>query len=99
MTREEIDALFSGLEGFEWDPSKAISNLAKHSVDFDEAAGIFYGRLTVEPSTRNDEPRWIAVGAVNGRLLRVVFVRRGNRIRIISAMKARKNDDWAYRNS
>ncbi|MFN7855847.1 MAG: BrnT family toxin [Acidovorax sp.] len=33
---------------FEWDPTKAASNLKKHQVSFDEAKSVFYDDFAVQ---------------------------------------------------
>jgi uncharacterized DUF497 family protein len=81
---------------FEWDSRKSDANLAKHGFDFEEASQIFYSPIFVSKSDRNKEERWVAIGSLNGRLIAVVFTRRKDVIRIISARRARKNEENAY---
>ena len=83
--------------GFDWDKRKSASNLAKHGIDFDGAVEIFYGPVVLRRSNRNNEERWIAVGSSGDRLIAVVFTRRADVIRIISARRARKNEEREYR--
>jgi uncharacterized protein len=85
--------------GFEWDEDKNEANLAKHGIDFDEAIGVFYEPLVVRRSNRNDEERWIAIGKSNNRIISVIFTRRNELIRIISASHPRRNEERAYRNA
>jgi uncharacterized protein len=84
---------------FEWDPDKAASNLAKHSVDFYAAAEVFAdpARL-VRPDTSHsdDEQRFQTIGAVRGVVLFVVYTMRGDTYRIISARKASRDERKAY---
>src|SRR5882757_388469 len=87
------------VSGFDWDERKSRSNLAKHGIDFDSAVEIFYGPVVLFRSDRNNEERWIAVGSSENRLIAVVFTRRAEVIRIISARRARKNEERAYRNA
>ena len=49
---------------FEWDPVKAISNLAKHGVDFADAATVLDDEyaLTIIDDGSADE-RYVTVGA------------------------------------
>ena len=84
---------------FEWDEAKASLNLRKHGIDFDEAARIFAGPVRTVSDARRDygEPRFIALGQVQGRTLRVTYTIRGGRYRIISAWKAGRHDQEAYR--
>lgn len=87
------------INGFDWDERKSRSNLAKHGIDFDGAAEIFYGPVVLRRSDRNNEERWLAVGFSENRLIAVVFTRRADVIRIISARRARKNEESEYHNA
>jgi uncharacterized DUF497 family protein len=84
---------------FEWDESKAESNFAKHNVPFDKAILAFDdpSRRTVA-DTRKDygEARWILVGLSEGRLLTVVWTRRDEKIRLISARGANQREKRDY---
>ncbi|MDX2221823.1 MAG: BrnT family toxin [Rhodospirillaceae bacterium] len=84
---------------FEWDEGKAAANLRKHGVDFEDALQIFAGFVRVLPDRRHDygEDRFIALGELRGRIVKVVFTRRGGAYRIISAWKANKRDQATYR--
>lgn len=95
----EFEQVLDGIEGFEWDEQKAQANLLKHEVDFRDAKEIFYEAPVVKRSDREGEARWIATGVSVGRLTAVIFTRRGNFIRIISARHARKNEERAYHQS
>lgn len=74
---------------FEWDPTKAAENVAKHGVSFEEAATVFRDSLSVtglDPDHSIDEERLVIFGvATSGRLLVVAHPERGDTIRIISA--------------
>ena len=84
---------------FEWDERKNLLNFGKHGIDFDDASEIFYGPIIFRQSDRNNEERWIAIGSLEDRLITVVFTRRKDVIRIISARRARKNEEREYRNA
>lgn len=77
---------------FEWDPRKAARNLAKHGVSFEEAATVFgdpLGRIEDDPRHSVDEKRSVLLGLSGaGRLLAVMFVDRGEAIRLVSARRA-----------
>jgi uncharacterized DUF497 family protein len=90
---------------FEWDPAKALSNLRKHGVSFDQAATVFLDALalTVYDATGSqDEDRWFTLGYdAGGKLLAVAHThqdveRERARIRIISARPATKREQRAY---
>jgi uncharacterized DUF497 family protein len=85
---------------FEWDPEKAEKNAHKHEVNFEEAASVFDDPLFItvlDEEHSTDEERYITVGLSNrNRLLLVAHAERNNRIRIISARKAMKNEEKFY---
>lgn len=82
---------------FEWDAQKARINLEKHGVSFEEAASVFLDLdfvLTNDPTARD---RFIAIGfSSQARLLFVVHVERGIRVRIISARHATRTEAQTY---
>ncbi len=75
---------------YQWDPDKAISNQAKHGIDFADAVSVLEDdrAITVEDD-RYAEERFISIGIdAIGRILVVVYTWRSNEIRLISARKA-----------
>ena len=88
-----------GLE-FEWDEAKATLNLRKHGVAFAEASTIFVHPLAVTISDllhSEGEVRFLLLGLSKaGRLLVVSHVDRGERIRIISARDANRQERREY---
>jgi uncharacterized DUF497 family protein len=71
-------------DDFEWDPKKAETNAKKHGVHFSDATGVFEdpNALTIEEQDFDGEERRITVGMdCLGRLVVVVYVYRGSRIR------------------
>jgi len=97
MSDSELESLAP--TGFEWDDQKRGLNIAKHGIDFDSAIEVFYGPIILRRSDRNNEERWTALGYSDDRLILVVFTRRADVIRIISARRARKNEESEYRNA
>jgi uncharacterized DUF497 family protein len=93
------DFEFLSPASFEWDDEKRELNLAKHGIDFDGAIEVFHGPIILRRSDRNNEERWTALGYSDNRLIVVVFTRRTDVIRIISARRARKNEEREYRNA
>jgi hypothetical protein len=85
---------------FEWDANKAVSNLAKHGVSFDEAKTVFDDSLYVDfydPGHSDDEERYLIVGESNqGRLLIVSYTERKDSIRVISAREVTRSERKAY---
>jgi uncharacterized protein len=85
---------------FEWNPEKADINLAKHSVSFYEASTIFEDALSItfpDPDHSIGEERYVIIGmSESGRLLIVSHTDRENRIRIISARSANRQEKRFY---
>jgi uncharacterized protein len=98
MVMDQSNNPFERISAFEWDEKKRNKNLEKHGIDFEEATEVFYGGSLVSRSHRNNEERWIAIGETEGRVVAVVFTRRGDSLRIISARRARKNEERQCRN-
>ena len=84
----------------EWDSEKAISNLQKHGVSFEEASTALLDPLALaqEDATSEGEPRWVLIGmSARARLLTVIYtLRRPERIRLISARKATRKEANYY---
>lgn len=85
--------------GFEWDAAKNLTNQAKHGIDFADATRMCDNPFfEIESGHRKYvERRLIAVGPVDKTVLAVVYTPRGRNRRIISARRARKNEQTAYR--
>jgi uncharacterized DUF497 family protein len=85
---------------FEWDESKAVTNLKKHSVSFEEAKTVFDNVLAVifdDEAHSVDEKREIIIGhSQNNRLLIISFTERPNAIRIISTRLATRREREDY---
>ena len=84
---------------FQFDPTKATSNLKKHGVSFADAEGVFYDPLAVhqvDPDSE-DEERFVAVGMGSaGVVLVIVYTLRGEEIRLISARRATRHEVKSY---
>jgi uncharacterized DUF497 family protein len=94
-TRELLD----GIRAVEWNEAKAASNRRKHGIDFDEAADALYAPVLLSRSDRNIEERWLAIGETEDRVIAIAFTWRGDTLRIISARRARKHEERAYRHA
>jgi uncharacterized DUF497 family protein len=87
---------------FEWDDQKAVANLRKHGVSFEEAKSVFAderAKLINDPDHSEDEDRFVLLGLSSAlRLLLVCHCYRGagNVIRIISARKASVKESESY---
>ena len=84
---------------YEWDPKKAPSNLAKHGVDFADAAGALEDEwaLTIREENVSGEQRFATMGSgFLGHVLVVIYAYRRDRIRLISARVATRDERRAY---
>ena len=87
---------------FEWEASKAASNVQKHGITFEEARTVFFderARLINDPDHSESEDRFILLGFSSS--LRVIVVchcyrAEGTVIRIISARKTATTETKAY---
>jgi uncharacterized DUF497 family protein len=87
-------------EGFEWDDRKAVANLRKHRIGFNEAVTVFDDPyVLIEPDLIHsvEENRATAIGfSVKNRVLLVVYVEAQERIRLISARRATPEERRRY---
>ncbi|HET7840340.1 MAG TPA: BrnT family toxin [Terriglobia bacterium] len=85
---------------FEWDRQKAVSNLSKHRVSFDEALTVFkdpLARIFDDEDHSVEEKREIIIGhSLKGRLMIVCFTSQGESVRIFSARAATKGERKEY---
>ncbi|MFI5391820.1 MAG: BrnT family toxin [Bacteriovoracales bacterium] len=81
------------LEIFVWDIRRESDNIKKHDVDFKTAEMAFFdpNKLIYLGKENKTEKRFLCIGKVNGKIISVRFVIRGNRIRIFGASKYRKD--------
>ncbi|MCL4189415.1 MAG: BrnT family toxin [Rhodobacteraceae bacterium] len=83
---------------FEYDPGKGAANLARHGIDFDAVQALRADPDRVEePARTRGEPRWALIGRIGARHWMAIFTRRGERIRLISARRSRKEEVDVYR--
>jgi len=87
---------------FEWDSGKAVANLRKHGVSFEEAETVFLDEealLIPDEEHSMDEDRFLILGiSYQLRLLVVCHCYRESQdiIRIISARKANRSERMQY---
>jgi uncharacterized DUF497 family protein len=85
---------------FEWDSRKAVSNLSKHGVSFQEALTAFadpLARIFDDEDHSTKEQREIIIGhSPKERLLVVCFTAQGESVRIFSARKATRRERKEY---
>ena len=82
---------------FEFDAAKSESNRAKHGIDFIEAQSLWSDPILLEiPAKTEDEPRFLAVGQIDGKHWSAVITYRGSHIRLISVRRARTEEVALY---
>lgn len=85
---------------FEWDLAKAELNWDVHGVSFDEAATVFSDRLSMtypDPDHSFGEQRDVTIGeSIRRNLLVVIHTDREDRMRIISARDATRQERKRY---
>lgn len=85
---------------FGWDEAKASANVKKHGVRFEDARFVFrdlYSITLFDPESPLNEDRYVTVGrTLTGTVLVVASTFRGDRIRIISARKAKRQERHDY---
>jgi uncharacterized DUF497 family protein len=89
----------TGTRIFEWDENKRRVNVAKHGIDFADAKDVFDDPSSCSYQSHQsyeEERRYVTVGRAKGVLMAVIFTRRGEAIRIISARVARQNERKMY---
>lgn len=79
-----------------WDKDKARINEEKHRVTFEEAAEVLSGDYIEFESNANGEKRSRAVTRIRGVYLTVVYARRGETKRIISARHSSQKERQQY---
>lgn len=89
------------IPNFEWDERKALENLRKHRVSFEEAATVFGDdNALIEDDVEHseDEDRFIITGmSWNERVLLTAYtIRLADTVRIISSRRAEPNERRTY---
>jgi uncharacterized protein len=94
LTGRAIRLMFQRSEGratveYEWDRDKDESNWRKHGVSFDHAVMAIEDEFAIEDiDDYGAEDRWNLLGVCDGVILQVTYTMRGERIRIILAVRA-----------
>ena len=82
---------------FEYDPEKSLADKLKHWIDFDEAQELWRDpERAFAPALAGAEPRFVAIGKIGDKVWTAVFPWRGDRVRMISVRRARKNEVERY---
>jgi len=85
-------------EEFVWNEKKARDNRRKHGILFEEACEVFFDpfRQSGDASDNFEKRQFIIGFSLSRKMLVVVYVERGDRIRIISARKATNEERRIY---
>lgn len=79
---------------FEWNDLKALKNIEKHGISFEEASSVFYDDFAVqfydESHSELEEDRFLILGISH------CEKQSGDILRLISARKATKNERKFY---
>ena len=82
---------------FEFDPKKSDTNKQKHGIDFHEARVLWDDPDLIEiPVQTIDEPRYLVIGTIEGKHWSGVITYRGEKVRIISVRRSRKEEVDIY---
>ncbi|MBZ9739328.1 MULTISPECIES: BrnT family toxin [unclassified Mesorhizobium] len=83
---------------FEWDETKARTNRAKHGVDFVIAPSFDFANAPVRLDDSEDfgEDRLVAIGLIEAGVYVMVYVERGDAVRVVSLRKATRQEIMDY---
>jgi len=82
---------------FEFDSKKSAGNKQKHGLDFHEAQALWNDPDFIEiPVQTIDEPRYLVIGMIEGKHWSGVITYRGDKVRIISVRRSRKEEVEIY---
>ena len=95
-----MEKIFEQFAGFQWDKGNIDKNLIKHNVENWECEQVFFNRPLIvldDPKHSVSENRWAAFGKTDTeRFLVVIFTKRKNLIRVISARDMDKRERKFY---
>ena len=94
---------FEKFTGFQWDKGNINKNLVEHNVEDWECEQVFFNEPLIvldDPKHSLVEQRWAAFGRTEaGRLLVVIFTKRGKLLRVISARDMNRKEIRFYEES
>lgn len=83
---------------FEWDERKRAQIIKDRALDFVSAPRFFDGRPAIhQPSPRNEEERWKTTAEIEEGFFTVVWMWRGENIRVITMRRAHEQEIRTYR--
>ena len=85
---------------FEFDSIKSDGNKQKHGIDFYEAQSLWDDPDFIEiPLQTSDEPRYLVIGKIAEKHWSGIITYRGEKMRIISVRRSRKEEIEIYEGS
>ena len=82
---------------FKFDENKSQINQEKHGIDFTHAQQLWADPDFIEMQAKSvDEPRWLVIGLIDGKVWSAVITYRDDVIRLISVRLARKAEEDLY---
>jgi len=82
---------------FEFDDGKSRANREKHGIDFVDGQALWNDPDLIEiPALTIDEPRFLAIGRIDGKHWSAVITYRSENIRIISMRRSRVEEVAIY---
>ena len=82
---------------FEFDESKSLANHSKHGINFIDAQPLWNDPELLEiPAKTEDEPRYLAIGLINGKHWSAVITYRDANVRLISVRRSRIEEIALY---
>ncbi|MEO5330550.1 MAG: BrnT family toxin [Magnetococcus sp. YQC-5] len=83
-----------------YDPAKRDKTLAERGLDFENASSVFTGRIYEIEDTRKNygERRIMCFGKLNGRMMVIGYVQRGEARHIFSMRKANDREIFRFGN-
>ncbi len=95
-----MEKIFEQFSGFQWNRGNIDKNLIQHNVEDWECEQVFFNRPLLvldDPKHSVSEKRWAAFGKTDADpFLVVIFTKRNNLIRIISARDMKKRERKFY---
>ena len=81
-----------------YDPAKRAKTLQERGLDFEDARSVFAGLTHEFEDTRKDygEPRMMCVGLLQGRMVMVGFVQRGENRHVFTMRKCNAREITRY---
>jgi uncharacterized protein len=81
---------------FEYDPKKSQLNKTQHGIDFVEAQVLWLDIDRIEIPAKLDENRSMVIGMIGGKHWSGVITYRGEKSRLISVRRSRKEEIEIY---